>query len=212
MKFIQKLLFLALVLSSGLAFGQLTEDPDDRRSAGRDANRATTPEGEPLPFQDRLRFGGGISSLQFGNANLGTPFIIGLSPVGAYQLTERLVAGVGINYVYYRYRLRLPGQTLTDQFNQYGGRSFVMYEAVPSLVPNLNAHVEFEGNNIRYRAATNEFRRRWVTAPLVGVTYSQRVGRLSAVNISALYNTNFNADVYSRFVYGSPWVFRISFF
>ncbi|WP_234736655.1 hypothetical protein [Tellurirhabdus bombi] len=213
MKLIQKYLFLLLLLSSGFAFGQITEDPEDRRDQGREPLRTQTPDGEPLPFSQRLRFGGGISSLQFGNSRIGTPLIIGVSPVVAYQASERLIAGLGINYTYYRYKLRYANQTVTDQSNQYGGRAFAMYEAVPSLVPHLYAHVEYEGNNIRYAdQLAQEYRRRWVTAPLIGLTYSQRVGRLAGINLSALYNVNYNADVYSQYVYGSPWVLRISFF
>jgi hypothetical protein len=213
MKLIQKCLFLLLLLSSGFAFGQLTEDPEDRRDQGREPARTQDANGEPLPFGQRLRFGGGISSLQFGNSRIGTPFIIGLSPVVAYQASERLVAGLGVNYTYYRYRLRYANQTVTDQSNQYGGRAFAMYEVVPSLVPHLYLHAEYEGNNIRYAdQLAQEYRRRWVTAPLIGVTYSQRVGRLAGINLSALYNVNYNADVYSQYVYGSPWVIRISFF
>ncbi|MFD1144800.1 hypothetical protein ACFQ4C_26965 [Larkinella insperata] len=213
MNLIQKGLLAIMLVSSSVAYGQLTEDPEDRRGDGKEPLKTQTPEGEPLPFSQRLRFGGGISSLQFGNSRIGTPFIIGLSPVIAYQASERLIAGVGVNYVYYRYRLRTNTQTLTDQFNQYGGRGFLMYELVPSIVPNLYAHAEFENNNIRYAdQAAQEYKRRWVTAPMIGATYSQRVGRLAGINLSILYNVNYNSDIYSQYVYGSPWNIRISFF
>ncbi|GAA4448489.1 hypothetical protein GCM10023189_06440 [Nibrella saemangeumensis] len=213
MKNIGKLILLSALLSSSLAFAQITEDPEDRREAGREPLRTQTPEGRPLPFGQRLRIGGGISSLQIGNSRIGTPLIIGISPVVAYQASERLILGTGVNYTYYRYKLRLPNQTLTDQFNQFGLRGFGMYEVVPNLVPNLFAHVEYEGNNIRYADnIAQEYRRRWVTAPLLGLTYSQRIGRLAGINLSALYNVNYNADIYSRYVYGSPFVIRVSFF
>lgn len=213
MRHIGKLVLLSALLSSSLAFAQITEDPEDRQASGKEPSRTQTPEGRPLPFSQRIRIGGGISSLQLGNSQIGTPLIIGVSPVVAYQASERLILGTGVNYTYYRYKLRLPAQTLTDQFNQFGVRGFGMYELVPNLVPNLYAHAEFEGNNIRYADnVAQEYRRRWVTAPLVGLTYSQRIGRLAGINLSALYNVNYSADFYSRYVYGSPFVIRISFF
>jgi len=216
MNFIRTGLLALLLLSGGLAFGQITEDPEERGNRGKDPLRSQTAEGEPLPFSQRLRFGGGISNLQLGNPRALIPFIIGVSPVAAYQASERLVLGVGVNYVYYRLRGQTrTGQTVTvDQFNQYGGRGFTMFEILPSVVPNLYAHAEFEGNNIRYRVpgTTNELSRRWVTAPMLGATYSQRVGRRSGINLTALYNFNYNSDIYSQYVYGSPWVLRLSFF
>ncbi|WP_266362998.1 hypothetical protein [Tellurirhabdus rosea] len=209
MKFIQKSLFLLLFLSSGLAFGQITEDPEDRRNPGKEPNRATTPEGDPLPFSQRLRFGGGISGLSIGN-----PFSIGLSPVLAYQASERAVLGVGINYIYTRFRVvdASTNQRINLTANQYGGRVFGLYEIIPSVIQNLYAHGELETNSLQdtYKGLGVPITRTWVSAPLVGLTYSQRIGRLAGINLSALYNLNYNANTLQA--YSSPWVFRISFF
>lgn len=211
---IQKGLLAILLITSSVAFGQITEDPEERRDQGREPLKTQTPEGQPLSFSQRLRFGGGISSFQFGNSAYGVPFIIGVSPVAAYQASERLIVGVGVNYTYYRYKYQYTnGQTDVDQFNQVGGRGFVMYEVVPSLIKNLYIHGEYEGNNIRYPdQVANEYRRRWVTAPMAGLTYSQPISRRFGVNFSVLYNFNYNSDIYSQYVYGSPWVIRLSFF
>ena len=48
MNYSQKLLLIMALLSSSVAFGQITEDPDDRRSQGQDPLRTQTPEGRPL--------------------------------------------------------------------------------------------------------------------------------------------------------------------
>ena len=214
MNYSQKLLLIMALLSSSVAFGQITEDPDDRRSQGQDPLRTQTPEGRPLPLRQRLRFGGGISALQLGNANQGVPFIIGLSPVVAYQAAERLVLGVGVDYQYARFRtFDTSGQRLNLTANQYGGRGFVMYELIPRLIPGVYAHAELattsiqNGYTVPGRPSPGRFN---VTAPLVGFTYSQRVGRLAGINVSALYNLNYTAQ--ARYLYNSPFVFRLLFF
>lgn len=206
MKHIGKFLLLSALLTSSFAFGQITADPEDRGERGaQDPLKTRTPEGRPLPFGQRIRVGGGISGLSIGN-----PFSIGVSPVLAYQASERAVLGVGVNYVYYRARY-ING--FVDQFNQYGGRLFGLYEIVPKIVPNLYAHAEYETTNLRYPDySLKQYRRQWVGFPLVGVTYSQRIGRLAGINLSALYNANYRGNAYAQYVYGSPWVLRVSFF
>ncbi len=214
MNHLRKLLVIVALLSSSVAFAQLTDDPEDRREQGREPLRTQTVDGQSLPLMQRLRFGGGISALQFGNPNYGVPFIIGVSPVVAYQAAERLVVGVGIDYQFARLRaFDTAGQRVNLTANQYGGRGFVMYELIPSIIPGIYAHGEVastsiqNGYNIPGRPRPGRFN---VTAPLLGVTYSQRVGRLAGINVSALYNLNYTAQ--SRYLYNSPFVFRILFF
>lgn len=206
----QKLLFIAALLSSSVAFGQLTEDPEDRREQGKDPLRTQTPEGRPLPFGQRLRFGGGITGFRFGN-----PFSLGVSPVIAYQATERIIVGVGGTYTYTRYK----GYTNTGStvplltYNQYGGRGFVMYEAIPSIVPNLYLHGEIENTSVQARADQTGQRTTYgLTTPLLGLTYMQPITRRFGVNLTALYNLNANNSV-SQAIYGSsPFILRLSFF
>ncbi|RCR67332.1 hypothetical protein [Larkinella punicea] len=213
MNLIQKGLLAIMLISSSVAFGQITEDPEERRGEGKDPLKTKTPEGDPLPFSQRLRFGGGIS-----NVSIGNPFSIGVAPVIAYQASERAILGVGINYVYYRAKLYYQGgATEIYRANQYGGRVFGMYEIVPNIVKNLYVHGEFENTNVgytNYNIIPYETQRRWVSAGLVGLTYSQPISRRFGVNLTALYNLSYNADpTFSSFVYGgSPWVIRVSFF
>lgn len=217
MRHIRRIIFALAFMSSGIAFGQITEDPEDRDrdNQGREPLRTQTPEGRPLPFLQRLRFGGGVSALQLGNTQNGIPFIIGLSPVVAYQAAERLVLGVGIDYQYARLRaFDTAGQRFNLTANQYGGRGFVMYELIPAILPGLYAHGEVASTSIQdgYNNIPNQPNpgRFTVTAPLVGATYSQRIGRLAGINVSALYNLNYTSQ--SRYLYNSPFVFRIMFF
>ena len=209
MNLFQKLLFITLLLSSSFAFGQLTEDPDERRDKGRDPLRTQTVDGKPLPFGQRLRFGGGISGFQFGN-----PLSLGISPVVAYQASEHLILGIGGNYLYTRYKPGyFSGGGLT--INQYGGRGFAMYEFIPSLVSNLYLHGELQTNvfQAKYDQSTAGTTGT-VTAPLIGLTYMQPITPRFGVNITALYNLSYDPnDLTSRQVYNSsPFVLRLSFF
>ena len=210
MNYIHKIVVIAALLSSTVAFGQLTEDPDDRRSQGQDPLRTQTPEGRPLPFSQRLRFGGGITGFRFGN-----PLSLGASPVIAYQATERMLVGVGISYTYTRYK----GYTNTGAaipiatYNQYGGRGFVMYEFIPSILKNLYLHGEVESTSVQATAdQTGQKQTYALTTPLIGLTYMQPISRRFGVNLSALYNLNASNNV-SRSIYGSsPIILRLSFF
>ena len=205
MNHIQKLLLLTALLSSSMAFGQITEDPDDRRDRGKDPLRTQTPEGRPLPFGQRLRFGGGINGFRFGN-----PFSLGASPVVAYQATERLILGIGGSYTYTRYKL--PIYTPTT-YRQYAGRGFAMFEFIPSLIPNLYLHGELENSTIQEKIDGRGSVQASLTAPLVGLTYSQPISRRFGVNLTALYNLNYNDNAgLARVIYGSPLVLRLSFF
>ncbi|WP_019989777.1 hypothetical protein [Rudanella lutea] len=213
MRHIRRILLAVALLSSGMAFGQITEDPEDRErgNQGYEPLRTQTPEGRPLPFWQRLRVGGGITGFRFGN-----PFSLGAAPVVAYQASERLVLGIGGSYTYTRYKAidRVTGRTIPfETYNQFGARGFAMFEALPSVIPNLYLHGEVDNSAIQVIDNINGGRQTAsVTAPLLGLTFSQRVGRLAGVNITALYNLNYNGNRLNQAIYGSPFVFRISFF
>ncbi len=207
MNHISKLFLLSALLTSSLAFGQITADPEDRRDQGKDPLKTQTPEGQPLPFSQRLRFGGGISNLQFSTGVFG----IAVSPVLAYQASERAIIGVGATYGYTRYK---APYYLPTTYNQFGGRIFAMYEFIPDIVKNLYLHGEIESSTVQVKfddRSTQNYTGS-ITAPLVGLTYMQPISRRLGVNITALYNLNYTNNFVASQVYGSPFVFRLSFF
>ena len=89
-----------------------------------------------------------------------------------------------------------------------------MFEAVPALVPNLYLHGEVENTTVQARAdQTGQTQSYGLTAPLIGVTYMQPISRRFGVNLTALYNLNYNDNAgLARSIYGSPFVLRLSFF
>lgn len=124
--------------------------------------------------------------------------------MAGYELTEKLVGGVGVTGMYFRYKY-YDINTL-----YYGGRAFLMYSVVP--VVNLIAEAEVLNVEGSYQ------KRQWLTSPLVGASYSQPTGGrfIKAVHFTALFNLNYNnqIDKYSGqnlSPYGSPFVFRVTF-
>lgn len=99
------------------------------------------PDDKPR-FTDRLIFGGGLG-LQFG-----TVTFIDISPVIGYRVTEKLEAGLGVTYKYYKYNDfyvdATTGQKIDLKSNMFGGSIYTRYHFLKSLF----AHVEYE--RLRY--------------------------------------------------------------
>jgi hypothetical protein len=150
------------------------------------------------PPIDRLRAGG-----SFG-LGFGTVTNVNLSPMVGYELTEKLVGGVGATIMYFRSRY----YNINSIY--YGGRGFLMY----SIFPVVNLIAEYEGLNVE----ASYQKRKWLGSPMIGASYSQPIGKrfIKQVHFTALYNLSYNnqIDQYSGqnlSPYGSPFVFRITF-
>ncbi|KAA6440314.1 hypothetical protein FEM33_06830 [Dyadobacter flavalbus] len=151
-----------------------------------------------LPFLERLRLGG-----SFG-LSLGTVTNINLSPMAGYELTEKLIAGLGPTLMYFRYKY----YDINTAY--YGGRGFLMY----SVVPKVKIIAEFEALNVE----GSYQKRQWLASPMAGAAYSMPIGGrfIKEVHFTGLYNFSYNTqiDPYSRqnlSPYGSPFVFRVTF-
>jgi len=85
-----------------------------------------------LPFKERIRLGGsfGLSFGTFTNINV--------SPMAGYQITEKLVGGVGATLMWFK----------SSYYNyntiNYGGRAFLMYQ----IFPVVNIIAEYETLNV----------------------------------------------------------------
>ncbi|MCE7043553.1 hypothetical protein [Dyadobacter sp. CY312] len=150
------------------------------------------------PFIDRLRLGGSFG-LSFGSVTN-----VNLSPMAGYELTEKLVAGVGLTGMYFRSKY----YGINSLY--YGGRGFIMYNAFPMV----NLIGELEGMNVE----ASYQKRKWLASPLLGASYSQPIGArfIKAVHLTILYNLSYNnqIDQYSGqnlSPYSSPFVFRVTF-
>ncbi|MEY4541789.1 MAG: hypothetical protein RLZZ306_3546 [Bacteroidota bacterium] len=146
-----------------------------------------------LPFRQRLKFGGGIGGLQFGN-----PTVVGISPMVGYQATNDLIVGLAVDYQY-------QGGTLFGQkysINQYGPRLFGQYRL--HLLENILSGAFLQGELQKYYASSQGRSVDYDVQALAGVG----VG-FGGFNLTVLYNLNYNEFTSP---YGSPLVIRVGGF
>ncbi|HRY32989.1 MAG TPA: hypothetical protein P5531_08475 [Bacteroidales bacterium] len=150
---------------------------------GKTTQKSKTPD--PVPLSERIFFGGDLG-LQFGDV-----VIVDISPLAGYKFTEKLVAGLGITYQYYKDKRFSPAFSTSI----YGGRLFSRY----FIMENIFAHAEYELLN--YDAlfvdpySLYSFKDR-ITANnvYVGVGYRQPIGGNAAIDLLILYNLNESAQ------------------
>lgn len=126
-------------------------------------------------FSDRVFFGGNLG-LQFG-----TYTFIDVSPLVGYEITEKLSAGVGFTYLYYKDRI------YDYSTNIYGGRVFTRY----NIIENFFAHGEYEILNLETFDLIDK--RMNITNILVGGGYRQHIGGRTYFNLLVLWNINESA-------------------
>jgi hypothetical protein len=145
-----------------------------------------------LPFRQRLRFGGGVGGLQFGN-----PTVISVSPMVGYQATNDFTVGLAVDYQYYK-------QTNFAAINQYGPRLFGQYrlQFLESILSRGFAQAEIQ----KYYASAGGQSLSYDTQFLAGLG----VG-FGGIQITALYNFSYNETSANR-LYGSPLVIRVGGF
>jgi hypothetical protein len=177
----KKLLLLMLVLLLGtVVYGQ------------REVDMEQTPS-----FRDRVFFGGG-----FGLGGGSNSFFVSVSPMVGYMLTERLSAGVGLNYTFVRY----------DQFDQndsqYGFLAFTRYNIYRQFFLQMQYdYINFTQYYIVPPSNEVFDERDSYSRVLGGGGISQPLGRRGAINLVAMYDLTHS----SQSPYGSPWVFQVYF-
>jgi hypothetical protein len=145
-----------------------------------------------LPFRQRIRIGGGVGGLQFGN-----PTVISVSPMVGYQATNDLTVGLALDYQYTKYRS-------LEALNLYGPRLFGQYRLhfLEQILSRAFAQAEvqkyygsFAGQSLNYN-----------TQALAGLG----VG-FGGFQITALYNLTYSESGLNS-PYSSPIVIRVGGF
>lgn len=138
-------------------------------------------ESPKRPLADRFFLGGNLG-LQFGNLTF-----VDLSPLVGYKITEKLHAGIGATYIYYKYK----DAYLKYETNIYGGRVFGRYYPLE----NLFAHAEYEVLNMEVPETVNfpgttstQYVRDNINSLLVGGGYALPIGGSSSVIMMLLFN------------------------
>lgn len=156
-------------------------------------------EDDPTPAQ-RIFFGGNLG-LSFGTVNY-----VEISPLVGYRITDRLSAGVGLNYTY------VSSNYYDYNGYAYGGSVFASYTIVKNLsefIPiNSNAGILLYGENsiLNVEQYYKLEGVKWINTPLLGVAFQVPISQRSYAMFMVLFN--FNETRYSQ--YSNP-VIRISF-
>jgi outer membrane protein assembly factor BamA len=132
-------------------------------------------------FFDRVFFGGSFG-IQFG-----TQTYVELSPTIGYKITDRLSAGIGLKYIYYK----LKDRNYTYSTNIYGGGPFTRF----FVTDGLFLHAEYEVLNMEVPDAFYfRYVRKNITSVFLGVGYRQMIGDRSSLDLLLLYNINDNRN------------------
>ncbi|MEO8150173.1 MAG: hypothetical protein ABI723_21240 [Bacteroidia bacterium] len=189
-------LLLTIVIIFSISFNLVAQVPPE------------VPTGDPPPapkksFGERLVFGG------FLGAQFGTNTQVNISPIIGYRVTEKLTAGVGITYIYYKYEYYTGyNQTYTEEDHIFGSSLWGEYRVIPQAfihvepgllnlsVPKLDPYGYYHGDTYRKNIYTF----------LVGGGYYQAIGSNAGMQFSILWDLV--EDMYSP--YQNP-IIRIGF-
>lgn len=148
-------------------------------------------------FAKRLMYGGSFGAF------FGQQTYIELSPKVGYKVNDRLVAGLGFNYIYFS--VKDYGQKFVT--NIYGPTVFAQY----ALISGLFAYGEFNAYNVATYNPLPPYdqNRIWIGSAPVGLGYYSG-GQIGGVYLSILYDfiNNPNSPYYNG---GVPILLRVGF-
>ncbi|MBI1220999.1 MAG: hypothetical protein GC180_00210 [Bacteroidetes bacterium] len=164
--------------------------------------KKVTDNGQGFQFdKENLTYGGYLG------LNFGTLTYVNISPLIGYWLTDQLLVGTGLSYIYYRQNYSMGGGShQIYQTNLYGGRILSEFQFLPSVF----AHGEIEYLNFNhYDFLSGDYNRIWFSTPMLGLGYSQPMGNKGSYRIMALFA--FKSENSNSPYYQSPLVYRIGF-
>ena len=151
---------------------------------------------ENSKLSDRLYFGGGLGLNGGTNSNGNRYFFVGLYPIIGYMVNNQFSVGTGITYQYYSY------PDIDQTISQYGVSPFARYN-----FGQMFLYSEFMVLNSPTYAGTTTGRKIY-NRLLLGVGFSQPLGKRSSLNVMGLYDVIWKQSDYA---FASPWVFRVYF-
>lgn len=174
------------------------ETPDPYvQSAQEKETAAKSDKKIPEEFSKRLRYGG-----SFG-AYFGQQTYVELSPKVGYKVNERLVAGLGINYIYFSFKDY--GQRYVSHI--YGPTVFGQY----AIISGLFGYAEYNAYNVSVYSSVPPYtpERVWIGSAPVGLGYYSG-GQMGGVYLSVLYDliNNPSSPYYNG---GLPILLRVGF-
>jgi len=148
-------------------------------------------------FSKRLMYGGSFGAF------FGQQTYVELSPKVGYKVNDRLVAGLGLNYIYFS--MRDYGQKFVTHI--YGPTVFAQY----SLIYGLFAYGEYNAYNVATYSPLPPYpeERVWIGSAPVGIGYYSG-GQIGGVYLSILYDL-INNPASPYYNGGMPILFRVGF-
>jgi len=125
------------------------------------------------PFKEKLYTGG-----QFG-ATFGTYTNVMISPMIGARFSEKVYAGLGIEYQYTKDKQYSQAKT----YNQFGGRLFSQY----NFAEKLYAHAELAGLSMEYYNLTSKTRN-FVPFFYLGGGYRQKLSPKSFISFRVVFD------------------------
>ncbi len=172
------LIICCVLLACGPLFAQ--REVDDRTGWG---------------LSDRIYFGGGMG-LNTGVDGFGNRFFyVALNPIVGYMVSQQFSVGTGVTWQHLNY------SDLEIKINQYGVSPFARYN-----FGQMFAYGEYMYISTPTFLNLND--RRNFDRLLLGLGYTQPLGRRGAINGMALYDVLYNP---AERAFASPWVFRVFF-
>ena len=162
-------------------------------------------ETEPPPTPVQRIFYGGNLDMAFGMVTQ-----ISLSPQVGYRITNRLSAGVGIDYMF------VYSEEYSFKGSIFGGNVFASFTVIKSLgdlIPFLGTDMgilvygQFSYTNMgKFYTVLSGEEPMWIASPMLGLGFQIPIGRRSYMLLSVMYN--FNETLYS--LYSNP-VVKVSY-
>ena len=192
-RILKKILFFSFTLIASYT-STYAQDPIviKQDSTVKDLDSGEEQDVRELPFRQRIRLGGGIGGLQFGN-----PTVVAISPMVGYQVTNNFTAGLAIDYQYTKFTGR-------DALSLYGPRLFGQYRL--NVLEQILSRAFLQAELQKYYASSNGQSLDYNLQTLAGLGIGY--GRFG---ITVLYNFSYSANSLNS-PFSSPIVIRVGGF
>ncbi len=193
----KKIYLLFFLLLAGLTNHAYAQDTVVIKEDGAQEDLDREKDVSELSFKQRIRFGGGISGLSFGN-----PTSVGLAPMVGYQLGNETVVGIGVNYQYFSVNY---GGSVGKVTSSLLGQNIFIRQHLPFLTQligqgSLIGRIE-NFNNLNSKSTFT-----YSNPVLVGVGIGSKIG----LNLNVLYDLNYTDAL--RSPYGTALVVQVGGF
>lgn len=193
----KKFYVLFFLLLAGLANHTYAQETVVIKEDGAQEDVDREKDVSELSFKQRIRFGGGISGLSFGN-----PTSVGLAPMVGYQLGNETVVGIGVNYQYFAVNY---GGSVGKVSSSLLGQNIFIRQHLPFL-SQLIGQGFLMGRIENFNNLNSKSTFTYSNPVLVGIGIGSKIG----LNLNVLYDLNYTNSL--RSPYGTALVVQIGGF